>query len=57
MTEVLEFMAIANAGSWIITDKGELLLLKYGDIPPETYYLVTEYGDAITFGGVRILIG
>lgn len=57
MTEVLEFMAIANAGSWVITDKGELLLLKYGDIPPETFYLVTEYGDAITFGGVRILIG
>lgn len=57
MTDILGYIAVANAGNWVISDKGELLLLKYGDIPPETNYLVTEDGDAITFGGVRILVG
>lgn len=56
MTDILEGIAIANAGNWIITDRGELLLLGYGDIPPETNYLVTEHGAAITFGGVKILV-
>lgn len=57
MTDILEGIAIANVGNWIITDKGELLLIGYGDIPPETNYLVTEYGSSITLGGVKILVG
>lgn len=57
MTDVLEWMAVINAGNWVITDEGRLLLLRYGDIPPETFYLVTEHGRAITMGGVRILVG
>lgn len=57
MTDILEGIAVANAGNWIITDRGELLLLGYGDIPPETGYLVTEHGAAITLGGVKILVG
>lgn len=57
MTDILEGIAIANAGNWIISDKGALLFLGLGDIPPETNYLVTEYGAAITLGGVRILVG
>lgn len=56
MREVLGYIAISNAGNWIITDEGKLLLVKYGDIPPETYYLVEENGFAITFGGDRILV-
>ena len=56
MREVLGYIAVANAGNWIITDEGKLRLLGYGDIPEETNYLVTEYGEAITFGGVRILV-
>lgn len=56
MTDVLEGIAISNAGNWIITEDGKLLLLGFGDIPPETHYLISEYGDAITFGGVRILV-
>lgn len=56
MREILSYIAVANAGNWIITDEGKLLLLRYGDIPPETYYLVNEEGSAITFGGDRILV-
>lgn len=57
MDDILSGLAVANAGNWIITDEGKLLLLRLGDIPPETNYLVDEHGDAITFGGVRILVG
>lgn len=57
MVDVLEGIAVSNAGNWVISDEGKLLLLGYGDLPPETSFLVDEYGDAITFGGVRILVG
>ncbi len=57
MQDVLEGIAVCNAGNWVITDEGKLLLLRLGDIPPETSYLVNEYGRAITLGGVRILVG
>lgn len=57
MADVLEGIAVSEAGNWIISDEGNLLLLRLGDIPPETNYLVDENGDAITFGGVRILVG
>lgn len=56
MTDVLEGIATANCGNWIMTNEGKLLLLRYGDIPPETNYLVEEHGDAILIGGVRILV-
>ena len=51
------FRSVSNAGNWVMSDEGKLLLLRYGDIPPETNYLVTEYGAAITLGGVKILVG
>lgn len=57
MADVLEGIAVSEAGNWVISDEGKLLLLRLGDIPPETNYLVDENGDAITFGGVRILAG
>lgn len=50
------FIAAAHGGNWIITDAGELLLVPLLSMPDETNYLITEYGDAITFGGVRILV-
>ena len=56
MREVLGYIAVSNAGNWIITDEGKLLLVKFGDIPAETNYLVEEGGFAITFGGDRILV-
>lgn len=56
MREALGRIAVANAGNWIITDEGKLLLVGLNSIPKETNYLVTENGNAITFGGVRILV-
>lgn len=56
MTDILEGIAVANCGNWIITDAGQLLLRKLGDIPEETNYLVEEYGHPIAIGGVVILV-
>lgn len=56
MREALGRIAVANAGNWIITDEGKLLLVGLNSMPKETNYLVTETGSAITFGGVRILV-
>lgn len=56
MREELGRIAVANAGNWIITDEGELLLVGLNSMPKETNHLVTETGSAITFGGVRILV-
>lgn len=56
LRDVLRYIAAAHAGNWIMTDAGQLRLVTFGEIPAETYYLVTEYGSAITFGGDRILV-
>ena len=56
MREALGRIAVANAGNWIITDEGKLLLVGLNSMPKETNYLITETGSAITFGGVRILV-
>ena len=56
MREVLSGIAVSNAGNWIITDAGKLRLIGYLQIPDETNYLVEEHGDAILFGGVRIIV-
>lgn len=56
MREALGRIAVANAGNWIITDEGKLLLVDLNSMPKETNHLVTETGSAITFGGVRILV-
>lgn len=50
------YIAAAHAGNWIITDTGKLRLAPLLSMPEETSYLVDEYGSAITFGGVRILV-
>lgn len=56
MREALGRIAVANAGNWTITDEGKLLLVGLNSMPAETHYLITEGGNAITFGGVRILV-
>lgn len=57
MREVLGYIAAAHGGNWMVTAAGKLLLVPlYGSAPPETSFLVTEEGEAVTFGGVRIRI-
>lgn len=57
LRDVLKFIAVANGGNWTITRNDQLLLVPLvGSMPPETHYLIEENGDAITFGGIRILV-
>ena len=56
MREVLSNIAGMYAGNWIMNYDGDLLLVAVNGIPPETNYLVDNIGDAITFGGDRILV-
>lgn len=56
MRDVLSMIAVANAGNWVITDEGKLRLIKYGDIEAPTNYLITESGDALLMGEVRLLV-
>ncbi len=52
----LQWIAAAHCGNWIITGEGKLFLVPLMSMPEETSYLVTEYGDAITLGGVKLLV-
>lgn len=56
MREMLGYIASAYGGNFIISDEGQLLLVPLGGLRSETYYLVTEGGDPITFGYNRILV-
>lgn len=56
MREVLAYIAAMYAGSFIMSDTGELRLISITELPAESNYLITSAGDAITFGGVRILV-
>lgn len=57
MRKILEYVAAAHAGNWIITANDQLLLVPLAtSMPPETNYLVTEWGLAIVFGEDRILV-
>lgn len=59
MRELLGYVAAAHAGNWIMTDAGELRLVPLYN-PATEYsglgYLGTENGEAISFGGVLILV-
>ena len=54
--EMLSIIAASYGGNFIVTDENKLLLIKLGDLPPETNYLVDNLGNAIVFGGTRILV-
>lgn len=56
MREVLSGIAVSNVGNWVITDEGKLLLLRIDDIPAETNFLITQKGENILFGGVKISV-
>ena len=54
---ILGWIAAAHGGNWTITNDNKLLLVPlFSSMPAPTHYLITEFGNNITFGGVRILI-
>lgn len=54
--EILGYIAAMYVGCFIISETGELRLVSILELPPETNYLIDNAGDAITFGGDRILV-
>ena len=54
--EVLGIIAASYGGNFIISDEGQLLLIRVGDLPRETNYLITEFGDVVLFGTDKILV-
>lgn len=54
--EVLGIIAASYGGNFVMSDEGQLLLIRIGDLPKETNYLVTETGDIIVFGDTKILV-
>lgn len=54
--DVLGYIASMYIGCFIMTDEGKLRLVSILELPPETNYLIDRAGDAITFGGDRILV-
>lgn len=54
--EVLGYIASMYVGSFIMTETGLLRLVSILELPNETNYLIDNAGDAITFGGDRILV-
>lgn len=54
--KILQFIAAAMGGNWIVTQEGKLLLLPLGSEPEETNFLICEHGDPINFGGKVILV-
>lgn len=55
--QILQWIGVAHGGNWIMSDEGKLLLVPLLSAPVESWYLIDEHGDAVTFGGDRILVG
>ena len=53
---VLQFIAAAHGGNFLMTDLGKLRLLTLNTMPEETNNLVNHFGSVITFGGVAIRV-
>lgn len=56
MREVLSSIAAMYCGCFIMSDVGELRLVRLNEIPAETRYLVDNAGFVLMFGGDRILV-
>lgn len=56
MRETLAYIAAMYAGSFVMSDTGQLRLTTMWELPRETRYLIDSAGYALTFGGVRILV-
>ena len=48
--EMLGIIAASYGGNFIMSDVGELLLLKLGNLPEETNYLIDQGGNVLVFG-------
>lgn len=57
LRDILRYIAAGSGGNFVMTDEGKLRLVLLNALPEETSLLVDEAGNAITFGGVRILVG
>lgn len=55
--ELLQAIAGWYGGNWCMTPVGKLRLVLLNSLPRETNYLVDNGGNAIKFGGDRILVG
>lgn len=56
LRDVLGSIAAMYGGNFIITNEGLMRFVAFADLAGETYYLVTNAGSPITFGGTKILI-
>lgn len=54
--DALRDIAAAHGGNWTVTDTGKLRLIPLISAPAETNYLVAQHGEAILFGGTKILL-
>lgn len=54
--EMLGYIGAMSGGNWIITDSGNLMIVKMNGIPEETNYLIDSDGMSILIGGDRILV-
>lgn len=54
--EILGYIASMYVGCFIMSDEGKLRLVSMLELPAETNYLIDQVGNAITFGGDRILV-
>ena len=48
--EVLGIIAASYGGNFIISDEGNLLLIRLSDLPKENNYLIDQVGDVLVFG-------
>lgn len=56
LRDVLGSIAAMYGGSFLITNEGLMRFVAFADLPGETFYLVTNDGSPITFGGKKILV-
>ncbi len=54
--DALRHIAAAHGGNWTVTPAGQLRLVFLEKLPERADYLITQAGEPITFGGVRILV-
>ena len=55
--ETLGFIAAMYCGCFVISDSGELRLIRLNEMPEDTGYLVDRNGNPFTFGGDHIIVG